>query len=556
MRIAEVKRWVERWSTEGDSTDEAFWEPDHVEEFLRTSRSQDVPLFINRGRFFIYAVAVPRRALRTDYVDDILRWNFSVPSGRGWSCMSSARGTRGEASSALHGCRSKTLEKGIPLLFRRGLERGVSAYIEPHQSLTHTLDLHQAQYQGHWLRLSKLGELQPVICTDSTGPGWIATIERSALDEYMALSSSVIVRVFDVKKWRGDSVSWEGEQTSKLSNENDLVFAQVGAFASRDRLVVRGFDLIRLDPKAKKRALQRLSGDEPREYATFVIHDWRNGRTVEWPADPEELGNYFVESDLPHELSPAFFKPDVMLQFKTDLDRYTVEPDRVECHGGWSVRYRQNEAGEIHTYIVDLAHLPYEAQLQWKAYNLKQPGHLSDRAIATDFRGEWASGYDPLLSLKSIAAGFPATDTRGGSITIWAPGENLDHLTYVFSDSTKEFADQIIVLTKLVVEGLHDRTINTLAKQLGCRDGKLRSVKQLDRILEEIGADPDDRRDIVDPLVKLQAIRSGSGIAHKGTSKVRDGKAEFRQLLEQTDKALRLLARLATEGTLSLNPRA
>ncbi|MEO8183564.1 MAG: hypothetical protein ABI895_32425 [Deltaproteobacteria bacterium] len=553
MRLDEIKQWVEQWSKDTNSTESAYWEPGHVETFLKASRSGDVPLYIAAGCFFVYAIALPRRSLRTNFVDDILRWNFSVPHGQGWSCTWSAhRGTRGEPSNPLERCGSAMLQRATPLIFRRGMERGVHTYIEPHQSLTHTLDVHQSEYHGDWIRLSNLGELQPIIRTARADPGWIVTIDRTALDEYLALSSSVLVRVIDVKKWRGAFTSWAGEETSELRNADDQVFAQVGQFSGRDRLVVRGFDLIRLDPKTKKRTLQRLMGHEPREYATFVIHDWRNGRNVEWPADPEELGNYFVESDLPYELSPAFFKPDVILQFKTDLDRYTVYSDRIECHGGWSVRYHQNEAGEIHAYIVDLARLPYEAQLQWKVYNLKEPGQLSARAIGSDFRGDWTTEYDPLLSLKAIAAGFPATDTRGDSSALWAPGDNLDHLTYVLSDSKKEFSDQVLLLTKVIVEGLHNRTINALAKRLGCRDIQLASIKQLDRVLEKVGADPDDRRGIIDPLTKLQALRSAGGIAHKGTAKIGDGKAEYRQLLEETDKALRLLARYAAEGAFSL----
>ena len=54
------------------------------------------------------------------------------------------------------------------------------------------------------------------------------------------------------------------------------------------------------------------------EYATFKIFDRKNGVEVEASCAPEFLSNYFQESDLPWEISPAFFRPDVLHRFKSD----------------------------------------------------------------------------------------------------------------------------------------------------------------------------------------------------------------------------------------------
>ncbi len=40
---------------------------------------------------------------------------------------------------------------------------------------------------------------------------------------------------------------------------------------------------------------------------------------------PGATANYFTESDLPFETTPAFFRPDVLLKYKFDSEKYTLE---------------------------------------------------------------------------------------------------------------------------------------------------------------------------------------------------------------------------------------
>ena len=46
---------------------------------------------------------------------------------------------------------------------------------------------------------------------------------------------------------------------------------------------------------------------EDRQYASFIAEDWKNRVIREISCAPGHTANYFTESDLPFELSPAFF---------------------------------------------------------------------------------------------------------------------------------------------------------------------------------------------------------------------------------------------------------
>jgi hypothetical protein len=65
---------------------------------------------------------------------------------------------------------------------------------------------------------------------------------------------------------------------------------------------------------------ERAREDDPiaRQYETFKIIDWKNGRLVECSCAPSEIANYFTESDKPFEISPAFFNPSVLTKYKAD----------------------------------------------------------------------------------------------------------------------------------------------------------------------------------------------------------------------------------------------
>ena len=66
------------------------------------------------------------------------------------------------------------------------------------------------------------------------------------------------------------------------------------------------------------------------------------------------------------------------------------------CLAGYDV----NSAGQVHTYLGYLRDLPYQEQLYWASMNEWPKAPISRRAFQTDFRGEFATDYDPLIALK------------------------------------------------------------------------------------------------------------------------------------------------------------
>jgi hypothetical protein len=65
--------------------------------------------------------------------------------------------------------------------------------------------------------------------------------------------------------------------------------------------------------------------DTTRSYAKFKIYDRKNDVNVETSCGPEFISNYFQETELPWEISPAFFRSEVLHRFKADPEKYSLD---------------------------------------------------------------------------------------------------------------------------------------------------------------------------------------------------------------------------------------
>jgi hypothetical protein len=199
---------------------------------------------------------------------------------------------------------------------------------------------------------------------------------RDKLEEYLAASDSSLVRMYDFTLLRRENfTSWPDGTESIISNGADFFYRQKvhAGFAA----YTRGIQILgcREDPsEILKNVTDSWIGREKRQHAEFLAHDWRNKRIIKISTDPNATTNYFEakNNDLPFELSPAFFRPEVLLKYKTDRDKYIVEERSITCRAAWYLRgYDVNSAGQVHAYICDLRNLPYPEQLHWVSFNAR-----------------------------------------------------------------------------------------------------------------------------------------------------------------------------------------
>ncbi|HVU44561.1 MAG TPA: hypothetical protein VHD85_00455 [Terracidiphilus sp.] len=503
-------------------------------EFLRqNTRDEQFVLYANMPNVFIHAVLVPTKYLAPLDINDIMSWNCNAYST--WGIVTSSHPVeRIEIVPPLHGTGSQTLDKGEQLVFCRVFEGrvGEKGYIEVFQKFLHVSDLHYLRERNAYCKLDSNGDVQAAVSVTSLpkvagqrSGGEIVTVTREILDRYAAITEATIVRTFDFTRVRGDHFSGWRESHSVAVTELPNLFFRSHIEAGHASYA-RGFQVV--SPSTSKQNIIdefRPGIDKDARYESFIALDWKNRIVREISCAPGGTANYYTPSELPFELSPAFFRAEVLSKYKADSDKYRLDERTISCRGAWSLQsYDVNEAGQVHTYIIYLRYLPHQEQLHWKAHNEPPKGTISRRAFLSDFEGSWDQPYDSLESVKEHVRKL--TDE---CVPWWTPrSENTaDRAHYPITASPDEWANEILNLDQLLVEPFEKKWFSNELSKLGKvpDDPNLGSLALAELCFAAWGEEPSAAKESVAPLRVLHDLRSKL----RGHAVGKDTKAKLRQ---------------------------
>jgi hypothetical protein len=348
----------------------------------------------------------------------------------------------------------------------------------------HVADVHWRPEARAYCRYDANGDLDPVVSVtnrpDSGREYTLVSFKWGPLEEYLAASRMTLVRMFDFTLLRhGEFNGWPLDKPERLVKGTDLVYRQ--RVVEGHAAYTRGFQIIRPRRDAVEVATaitNRWGGRGNRQYASFIAFDLRNGEVRQISTDPAETTNYFEakENDLPFELSPAFFRAEVLLKYKGDRDKYTVAERSVTCRTAWHLdAIDVNEAGQVHAYICYLRNLPYSEQLHWLSFNERPKASISSRATTTDFEGRWATDVDSLQRLLAVVRRWDDESVRWWTLK---DRRLLERVSTPVTSSRDEWAESFLDLAKLVVEGLEMKAVRD---QLAAAGRELRDVRALYR---------------------------------------------------------------------------
>jgi hypothetical protein len=443
-------------------------EADAYLDFLRENAlANELAIYASSEFAFIHSVAVPNDCLAAVDMHDLLNWDSdpctsisSFVTGGGSDDVWVERGPGGTGT--------QTLKDAVQLVFCRTFEGWTGAgrtYYELHQEYEHLAGIHWRPESRAYCHFNENGDLESVVSVtsreDKDSSVALVSFMWQPLEEYLAATKSSIVRMFDFTLLRRSGFSgWSDGPTQEISESSDLFYRRrvMPGYAA----YTRGVQIIR--PRRPRQAIfagitDRWFGRGSRQYAEFIAYDWRNKRVTNVSTDPEATTNYFQASgnSLPFELSPAFFKPEVLNKYKADRDKYIVGERDVSCRMAWHLEAIDvNEAGQVHAYICYLRRLPYPEQLYWLSFNEPPRASISERAVVNDFHGEWVSFVSPLQRVLSIMQRW-----RDANATWWILRNErlLESVNTPLSASRDEWAEAYMDLAKLVVEGFETKAI-------------------------------------------------------------------------------------------------
>ncbi len=485
-------------------------------KFLRRNAENDeITIYASTKCVLIHGVLALKRRLTPDNISELQHSNIPMPDDS-W-CIQQAwgggRGHRMYLEPPLASV-SELLTGGEKLVFRRfftGVSSGPTP-IEINQKLVHSLGLYFVPERSAYCRLDSRGDVEDVIkiIRHNQESDWdsidVVTIQRAELDKFMALSKTCLVLRFDFTRVRWGSFNgWSGIQRYER-DDTDLFYH--GGVSSQGSYC-NGVMVVRPQVTVAKLIREWKAEDDPsnQNYATFKIYDRKNDLTVETSCAPDSIVNYFQKSDLPWEISPTFFRPEVLHRFKADPEKYTLEDRSISCRNAWFLKtYDINEDGQVHTYIGYLADLPYEEQLYWQSFNEWPKGPISKRAFQTDIVGDFYHEHEPLGALKHtislLDANPPAWWKKRGE-------ELAEAVRYPATDSVKEWADEILALDQFLIEGFQPKPLRKIAEDAGRQlESNWASLRVLQEVLASCGLAEDVAKKFVLPLQKIHALRT------------------------------------------------
>ncbi len=449
---------------------------------------------------YVQTAIVPLDQIANPDINNLLGWGIGSTDYRisQWETFEPDSKPYLEETNLL-GC--KSIKKSQSLIFNRTLEGVTDSdadYYELLQEFAHISGIHWRNERNAYCKFDKNGDLDNIVSV-SKEPINLVTVNRKTLDEYLYLSNSAIIRVFDFTLFGKGFNGWN-QHDERIIHFRNTYFRQ--CIEPSNGSYTRGFQIITpkdSDKDINKRVSSFNNNDDDKDdavvkkpqYAEFIAHDWRNKTVRDISTDPRETTNYFQADDnvLPFEVSPAFFNAEVLSKYKADKDKYTISTRQIKCRESWVLKsYDINEAGQIHTYICYLRSLPYKEQLYWQSFNEIPKSGISKRAYIQDFEGGWGTEDIPLAEVDPFDdVKHKLQNWRDSNVSWWAPKDDsvFKKATALRTDSRSEWENTFLELAKLVVEGLKDKTIKEALRQVSIAPKKgLGSIKLLELLCE------------------------------------------------------------------------
>ena len=501
-----------------DSAKYAAWikAGEHMGLLRDTAYDDELIIYASGDYTFTNAVVVSEDSLSPLDQDDLLHWNGNPYS----SCADyTSGGGRDdvwiERDGPIWG--SKALKDARLLVFGRefeGLLGSDRMYFEILQEYSHLSGIHWRPELHAYCRFDEHGDWEQVVSVTSKakrGDVALVSFKREELEQYLAASNSVLIRMFDFAFFRhSEFTQWPDGPENVVRESEDFFYRQ--KVDAEKAAYTRGVQIIR--PTRPKSMIFSSIKDgrtvrKDREYCEFIALDWRNKRVASISTNPEVTTSYFdaPRNSLPYEVSPAFFRPEVLSKYKADREKYTINEEHrfISCRGGWELKtYDINEAGQVHTYICYLRALPYQEQLYWKSFNEKPKAGISERALLNDIRGEWTEITHPLEDILLIMRQWSESN-----VTWWKLREEtlLERANTPRTGSRDEWAQAFMDLSKLVIEGFEIKAIRTKLNEMQIGFNKEdKSLALIEKAFTGSRAPADESK--LDGLKRVQAIRS------------------------------------------------
>lgn len=256
-------------------------------------------------------------------------------------------------------------------------------------------------------------------------------------------------------------------------------------------------------------------------YFDFIIGEDSEGKERRYTCNPNELGNSVFGKNVgaPQFLTAVYFKTAVLDKYLDSPSRYDVEAGCLRCKGvngaDWCIPIDNHGTRCVSVWLGDLGGLPYDEQLHFASYNVAR-GTMSEIYLRSQidaefcdsnniiqiFKAEYRKLYDTYADQLEWVVILPLAE---------ADRHCLNSLKLLTCDEQKEFDEQILSLTKVLVDSINEKKL----KDYGCVVKANGGINLLEAVVESVGMIGYERH--IKFLRNLQDLRSACVAHRKGS---------------------------------------
>lgn len=292
-------------------------------------------------------------------------------------------------------------------------------------------------------------------------------------------------------------------------------------------------------------------------YCEFIIDKDASGKAVRHTCDPNALRNGFgANPDAAPYLTPVLFRAEVLAKYYAEPEKYEVSDGNLRCSGLWSVGIDNDLDDYVTVFLGDLGRdLSENERSYWLSFNIPPEGRgISGTNYKRSIRGQFTNPQKADLAFKQAYRIFREEYRKSCGWDFFLDLHDADQYCFEalhtpLTDNGAEFDDQLINLTKLLVDSLNEKGIVKGLTSIGAGD---KGITKLAKFFTENGhADGETH---VKFLRQLQDLRSTSAAHRKGKSYDKAIKAMgiedhgyrevFKQLLERGTLYLHFLTEI------------
>lgn len=396
-----------------------------------------------------------------------------------------------------------------PLVFIREFQGLKDNSIDFSQEFIHYFNLYFDKSENRYYEILTDGNQEEVLILDET----FIKVRLKHLKIYLAAKKSHLALYFDI--WRISDKSLDELNIKKQSiNVRKDNYNFTYETLDNNRFSYNNpkgkscswfLGKVLIPPKANFN-LDTLQGSEERKFGEYIVGIDKNGDEVYKKCNPSGPNEFLI---------PVFFDREVLRKYFDNPQRYEVLDCFLRCRSIWSMPIDNDNRGYVAVFLGDLGkHLSYKEQMYWKGFNINIDGSLSRTYRNRSLMNKITSPGMPDLLFKQRLKEFAAFwYTKFGWHFFKPLNESDIHLLSTLriplSESPAEFEQQVLSLTKILVDSINEKEISKLLSDTV--QGQ-KGIDKLEALLREKSV-----RGYVEHvkfLRNLQSLRS-TGVAHR-----------------------------------------